>query len=146
MIDEKLIGKTYPPVKFTVGREKIKEYCRATGEKDPLCTDEEAARNGPYGEIVAPPMFAVVYSRDMAQQMLFDKDLDLNLMMLVHGEQEFIFHKPVKHNDDVVSTGKLVKAEARKKNLVVTFQVDSTVNDEPVSTAFLTFLVRGGAA
>jgi acyl dehydratase len=146
MIDPKLVGKTYPPVQYVVGIEKIKEYVRAVGETNPLCNDPEAAAAGPHGQIVAPPTFAVVYTRDMAAQMLFDKELDLNMMMLVHGEQEFVFHRPIKHGDVVVTTGKLVSAEARKQNLVVTLKAESTVEGEPVTTTTFTFLVRGGAA
>ncbi len=146
MIDPNLVGKAYPPIKYVVGVEKIKEYTNAVGETNPLCTDEEAAAAGPYGQIVAPPMFAVVYTKDMAGTMLFDKELDLDMMMLVHGEQEFLFHKPVKHNDTVITTGKFVSAEARKENLVATFKTESKVDGELVTTGFFTFLVRGGAA
>jgi acyl dehydratase len=145
MIDPKLVGKTYPATKYVVGIEKIKEYARAIGETNPLCTDEAAAKAGPYGEIVAPPTFAVLYTRDMAAQMLFDKDLALNLPMLVHGEQEFLFHRPVKHNDAVITTGTFKSAEARKQNLVLTFEMESRVNGELVTTSIYTFLVRGGA-
>lgn len=146
MIDEKLIGKTYPPTKYVVGIEKIKEYVNATGETNPLFTNEEAAKAGPYGEIVAPPMFAVVYQREAVAHVLFDSELDLNLMMLVHGEQEFVFHRLVKHNEEVISTAKLTSAEARKGNLVATGVIESRVDGELVTTGIWTFLVRGGAA
>jgi acyl dehydratase len=146
MIDEKLFGKTYPPKRYVVGSEKIKEYCRAIGETSPLCVDEEAAKKGPYGAIVAPPTFAVVYTGEPVAQVLFDKELNINLMMLVHGEQEFVFHQLVKHNDEVISTAKFVRADVRKQNLVITAQVDSAVNGAPVTTAIFTFVVRGGAA
>ncbi len=146
MIDQKFIGKTYPAKRYVVGSEKIREYCRAIGEQSMLCLDEDAAKAGPYGAIVAPPTFAVVYTAEAIAQLLTDKDLELNLLMLVHGEQEFVFHRLVKHNEVVVSTCKLTKAEARKQNLVVTGEVESTVNGELVTTSIYTFVVRGGAA
>lgn len=146
MIDPKIVGKTYPPTTYVVGIEKIKEYANAVGERNPLCTDPEAAAAGPYGEIVAPPTFAVIYTREMAGQCLFDKELSLNLMMLLHGEQEFIFHKAVKHGDVVVTTGKLASVEARKSNLVIILECESRVEGELVTTTIFTFLIRGGAA
>lgn len=146
MIDTKFIGKTYPPTRYIVGIEKIKEYANATDERHPLCTEEAAAKNGPYGEIVAPPMFAVVYQKETMSTMLFDSDLSLNLMMLVHGEQEYIFHRLVKHNDEVITTGKVLDAEEKKGNLVVRFELASKVNDEPVTTGYFTVLIRGGAS
>jgi acyl dehydratase len=145
MIDLKYIGKKYPPTKYVVGIEKIKEYVNATGEKNPLCCNEAAAKAGPYGEIVAPPMFAVVYMKETVGQMLFDRELQLNMPMLVHGEQEFVFHKPVKHGDEVYTTGQLKSAEARKQNLVVSFETEARVKGELVTTGLYTFVVRGGA-
>jgi phosphorylcholine metabolism protein LicD len=87
-----------------------------------------------------------VYTGEPVAQVLFDKELNINLMMLVHGEQEFVFHQLVKHNDEVISTAKFVRADVRKQNLVITAQVDSAVNGAPVTTAIFTFVVRGGAA
>jgi hypothetical protein len=44
-----------------VGREKVREYAHAVGETNPLPLDVEAARAAGYRDLVAPPMFAVVY-------------------------------------------------------------------------------------
>ena len=61
-VNKQAIGKTYDPRVYAVGREKIKEYARAVGETNPLHLDVEAARAAGYADVVAPPMFAVVYS------------------------------------------------------------------------------------
>ena len=56
------VGKTYEPTTYAVGREKIREYAAAVGETNPLHHDVEAARAAGYADVVAPPMFAVVFS------------------------------------------------------------------------------------
>ena len=56
------IGKSYEPRTYAVGREKIREYAYAVGESNPVHLDPEAARAAGYADVVAPPMFAVVYS------------------------------------------------------------------------------------
>ena len=61
-VNTQAIGKTYEPVLYAVGREKISEYARAVGETNPVHLDVEAARQPGYADLVAPPMFAVVYS------------------------------------------------------------------------------------
>ena len=61
-VNTQAVGKTYEPALYAVGREKIKEYARAVGETNPLHLDVEAARAAGYADVVAPPMFAVVYS------------------------------------------------------------------------------------
>ena len=60
-LDTKAIGKKFPSAVYAVGREKIKEYARAAGETNPIHLDHEAARAAGYADVVAPPMFAVVY-------------------------------------------------------------------------------------
>ncbi len=60
--DPALIGRVFEvtdPVPVTA--EMIRDFCRATGETSPLFVDEEAAKRGPYGSIVAPPSFAVTF-------------------------------------------------------------------------------------
>ena len=61
-VNTNAVGKTYPPLTYAVGREKIREYALAVGETNPLHLDVEAARAAGYRDVVAPPMFAVVYS------------------------------------------------------------------------------------
>ena len=53
-VNTKAIGKTYEPVLYAVGREKIKEYARAVGETNPVHLDVEAARAAGYADVVAP--------------------------------------------------------------------------------------------
>jgi acyl dehydratase len=60
--DPALIGKVFEvtePVAVTA--EAIRKFCAAVGETNPLFTDEEAARKGPYGGLVAPPSYAVTF-------------------------------------------------------------------------------------
>ena len=60
--DPSLIGKIFEITEpVTVTPKMIREFCDALGETNPLYTDEEAAKKGPYGEIVAPPSFAITF-------------------------------------------------------------------------------------
>lgn len=142
MIDSSYIGRSYGPHKYEVGLEKIKEFANATGDTNPHYLDEQAAAKGPYGQIVAPPMFAVVYAKETVGQLLFDKEVDLNLMMLVHGEQEFEFHRPVLSREVVLTEGEIVHIENKEKLDVISFQTRSKVGEELVTTGVYTFVVR----
>jgi acyl dehydratase len=44
---------TFPPIT----KEEILNFAAALGEANPLYTDEAAAAQGPYGELIAPPTF-----------------------------------------------------------------------------------------
>ncbi len=58
--DPSIIAKVFEVTEpLPVTREMIREFCEALGETNPLYTDEEAAKRGPYGGLIAPPSFAV---------------------------------------------------------------------------------------
>ncbi len=142
MIDPKFVGRAYEAVKYEVGLEKIREYANATGDLNPIYLDEEEAAKGPYGSIVAPPMLAVVYAKGVMEKFLFDSEVDLNMMMLVHGEQEFEFHRPVRAREVVYTDGKILSIKNKEKLDVITFKTESRVENELVTTGYYTFVVR----
>ncbi|HMG98198.1 MAG TPA: MaoC family dehydratase N-terminal domain-containing protein, partial [Gaiellales bacterium] len=84
-VNTSAVGKQYEPVLYAVGREKIREYARAVAETNPLHLDLEAARAAGYADLVAPPMFAVVYSAPSVGPPIFDPEIELNFAMMVHG-------------------------------------------------------------
>src|ERR1700749_4514804 len=98
------VGKRYPPVLYAVGREKIREYAGAVGETNPLYHDVEAARAAGYADVVAPPMFAVVYAGPTLRDGLFDPGLEIDFSMLVHGSQQFRWPGPVVVAGDEITT------------------------------------------
>ena len=83
------VGKVYPPSVYAVGREKVREYALAVGETNPVHLDVRAARGAGYADLVAPPMFAVIYSTPAVTMAVFDPDVAMNFAMEVHGAQEF---------------------------------------------------------
>src|ERR1700733_7278731 len=92
-VNTEAIGKRYAPLTYAVGREKIVEYAQATGETNPLHLDLAAARAAGHADIVAPPMFAVVYQGRSVAQAMFDPELGIDFAHLVHGEQAFAWHR-----------------------------------------------------
>ena len=139
LVDTKFIGKKYGPVAYEIGKEKCKEFARSVGDENPRYMDDAAD-----GGIVAPPMFAVVYARDIAADMLLDKELALNLMMLVHGEQAFEFGELARPGDVITTVGELASIAQKGKNDIVTLQsVSRNQNGEITATGKWTFVIRG---
>jgi acyl dehydratase len=83
------IGKTYPPTVYAVGREKIREYALAVARPTRAPRRAGRARRAGYADVVAPPMFAVIYSTPAVVMAVFDPDVAMNFAMEVHGAQEF---------------------------------------------------------
>ena len=98
------IGKTYPPTSYAVGREKIREYAAAVGETNPLHLELDAARAAGYADLVAPPMFAVVYASRAVGPALFDPEVGLDFARMVHGSQEFEWPQLVVAGDEIETT------------------------------------------
>lgn len=140
------VGKSYPPTLYAVGREKIKEYARVTGEADPLHLDHEAARAAGYADVVAPPMFAVVYCGPAMGPVLFDPELDINFARLVHGGQEFKWGPLVVAGDEITTAVTVKSIDERGGNGFFVFESVSTNQDgHTVSVGTWTNVVRGAA-
>jgi acyl dehydratase len=138
------VGKTYPPVVYAVGREKVREYAAVTGETDPVCLDPAAARAAGYADVVAPPMFAVVYSAPSLGPAVLDPEVGINFAALVHGGQEFSWGPPVVAGDEV-TTEAVVKdiSERRGMGFYVFESVSENQRGETVCTGIWTNIVRG---
>src|SRR5437868_9535954 len=102
-VDTKAAGKTYEPKTYAVGREKVREYASAVGETNPIHLDVEAARAAGHADVVAPPMFAVVYSAPSIGPALFDPEVGINFALMVHGGQEFKWGPLVVAGDEITT-------------------------------------------
>jgi len=107
------VGKTYPALTYAVGREKVREYALAVGESDPLHLDVEAARAAGYADVVAPPMFAVVYAAPAMGPAIFDPEVGIDFARMVHGAQEFAWGPLVVAGDEVTTTVTVESIEER---------------------------------
>jgi acyl dehydratase len=138
------IGKTYPPTTYAVGREKVREYANAIGETSPLCTDPDAARAAGYADVVAPPMFAVVYAAPAMRAAVFDPEVGVNFATMVHGGQEFVWGTPVVAGDEITTTLSVKDISERDGKGFYAFESRSTnQRGEVVVTATWTNIVRG---
>jgi acyl dehydratase len=96
-------GKSYDAVPYEVGLEKIREYAYAVGETDSVHLERSAAQEAGFRDVVAPPMFCVVYKWRAMAVAGTDPEIGMNLAALVHGGQEFVWGEPVCAGD-VIST------------------------------------------
>jgi acyl dehydratase len=126
-----------------VGREKVREYAYAVGETNPLHLDPRAARDAGYADVVAPPMFAVVYSSPAVAPALFDPEVGLDFARMVHGGQEFVWGPPVVAGDEITTTVEVRSIEERDGKGFFVFESRSD-NDrgERVCTGTWTNIVR----
>jgi acyl dehydratase len=142
-IDTKFIGKEYPSYTYDVSKDKIKEYAKAIKNLDPHYLDETFAKKSKYGAIIAPPTFAVVFAAFLIEPVFMDKELNLNMMMLVHGEQEFEFFEVIRAGDSITTTGTIKDIKNKEKLDVITVEgISKNQHGRNVCRGVYTFVVR----
>ena len=143
-VNTEAVGKTYPETVYAVGREKIREYAYAVGEADPLYLDVQAARAAGHADVVAPPMFAVVYSAPAMAPGMFDPEVGINFAMMVHGGQEFEWGPLVVAGDEITTSASVNSiSESNGMGFYVFETVSRNGNGEQVARGTWTNIVRG---
>lgn len=138
------VGKTYDPVTYAVGREKVREYAAAVGETNPLHSDPAAARAAGFADVVAPPMFAVVYTSPALMPALFDPEVGLDFARMVHGGQEFRWGPLVVAGDEITTTTRVADISERGGMGFYVFETESrNQGGDVVCTGVWTNIVRG---
>jgi acyl dehydratase len=121
-----VIGKSYPATNYLVGREKVREYALAVGETNALHLDADAAREAGYDDVVAPPMFAVVYGVPAVATGMFDPEVGIDFSRLVHSGQEFAWGPLVVAGDEIATTASVKDVSELRGNGVYVFETVST--------------------
>jgi acyl dehydratase len=137
--------KTFAPTTYAVGREKVKEYALAVGETSPLHLDHRAAREAGFADVVAPPMFAVVFSAPAVGPALFDPEVGMDFARMVHGGQRFEWGPLVVAGDEIETVARFDGTEAKGAMTFFRFTTTSTrlSDGAVVATGTWTNIVRG---
>jgi acyl dehydratase len=146
-LDAGLVGRSYPPsAVYEVGREKIVEFAVALSDPDPVYRDPEAARAAGHPDVIAPPTFAIVVSMGAGNVVIEDPDVDIDYSRVVHGEQSFTHHRPIRAGDRLVATASIAAVRSVAGNDMLTTRVDlATEAGEPVCTATSLLVARRAA-
>lgn len=120
--------------RFEVTRERLAEYAAATN--DPI----EAHRRGD----VAPPVFAIVPVFEALLTPAVDVMPVEAIPRIVHGEQDFHFHRPIRPGDKLVSRGKMIGYQGSEKGTRAAILLECRTEDgELVNEQYVTTFVRG---
>ena len=138
------IGRQWPPTAYEVGSEKIREFADAVGEPGAVYRDRDAALAAGFRDVVAPPMFCVVYQWRAMAVAGTDPEVGMNLAALVHGGQEFVWGEPVCAGDVITTTAKCTEIyEQDGKGFYVFETVSANKDGDEVVRGIWTNIVRG---
>ncbi len=146
-LNKALIGKEYPPsVPYEVGREKIRDFAMAIGDTNPVYSSEDAAKAAGYPDIIAPPTFLTIMNFKYSPQVVGDPELGINYALVVHGEQEYEWKRPIVVGDVLKATPRIADIYVKGPNEFLVIEAEITDADgEVVCVSRGTLLSRGTA-
>lgn len=129
------VGRWGEPVRHTPTAEQIRAYAEATNDEHPLHRSGE----------LAPPVFAVVNTmiEALGPQMgaLVPPEV---AMRVVHGEQDFRYHQPIRPGMELVTRGAVVGVHGASSGVVVLSKgVTETATGDPVVEQYMSAFYRG---
>ncbi len=135
MVNQALEGKRYPrTAPYLVGREKLREFARATMLDESLLKDE----------VIAPPTFPVVIQEQSLKLVIEDPEAGLDFSRVVHGEQRFVYQRAIVAGDELTSELMVASIKSLGGNQMITFNTEIfDAANQLVCTAISTLVVRG---
>src|SRR2546423_452400 len=141
-LDSSVIGKPTGAHRVTIERGPVSNFARALKDENPVYHDPAAAKAAGFAGIPAPPTwsFAMQFWGRFAEDQPEDPSRGENPMhkvmgelfakggLVLHGEEEFTYHRPIVVGDVLVGEGRIVDLyEKESKGRTMTFVVTETV-------------------
>ena len=132
-ITEAHVGRTYPPTApYQVSAAKILEFAAALGDDNPAYAGQTPQ---------APPTFAAAVGSAAWEALFLDPELDLSLQRVVHADQTFVWHRPLRTGDTVTGILRIDKVRCRSAMEIIGVTVRlATLDGEPVADSSSTFV------
>ena len=148
MFDKSKVGHSFSPFTFEVERGKIRELALAIGDDNPIYQSKEAAQAAGYPDVPVYPTSPTVFSFWGNAQMIDQlSSLGINLMRVLHGEEEYDYLAPIYPGDTLTGVMRLVDVRSRQTReatlAVLTIETDYTnQHDRLVLKARQVMIVR----
>lgn len=122
MIDPKFIGFRTTPTILRVDAWRVKLFCKAIGENDPVYWDTQVARNSGYSACPIPPTYLKAVEGDHCTSADLLQVLGISVKGVLHAEQGFTYFSQV-YVDDVVEVSREIVDIYEKKSGAYNFVV-----------------------
>jgi acyl dehydratase len=122
MADKSKLGMEFEPYTFEVEKGKIAEFAMAIYQKEnkdqvnPLYVNREAAKKAGYQDITAPPTFQTCFALWASGGLMpLIQKLNINLIRLLHGEEEYDYLGAIHPGDIMTGKSKVVDMYDKEK-------------------------------
>lgn len=115
MFDKSYIGHSFPPFTIEVERGKIRELALAIGDSNPIYSSKGAAQAAGFEDVplypTSPTTFSFWGNRQGGNQLA---SLGINVMRILHGEEEYEYLAPVYPGDVLTGVVTVVDGKTRQ--------------------------------
>ncbi|MET3918832.1 acyl dehydratase [Variovorax sp. OAS795] len=125
MIDRRHIGHDLPPFQVVVEKGRLRFFAKATGQTDPVYTDEAAAGDAGHPGLPVPPTFFFCLEMEAPNPAAIRELLGMDYRSLLHGEQGFSYHA-MAYAGDTLTFRQRIEDIYDKKNGALEFVVRKT--------------------
>lgn len=132
------VGKFYKGAAHFVKPEEFEAYALATDDPNPRYLSANAVQ-------VAPPMFSVRPVMDAVGRCVTDPDVNADLLRLVHGEQDMVFHRLLKPWDLVYPVATFDAIEEKSSGQLMRVRQRLWVDGELVTEIVSGYFIRGSS-
>jgi len=113
-LDKKVVGHEFKAFSATVEAGKVRLFCKAIGEEDPIYVDAAAARKAGFAKIPVPPTFLQAITNDDREKGGLLKLLNVDIGLILHGEQHYDYYAPVFVGDTITCQQKVTDLYDKK--------------------------------
>jgi acyl dehydratase len=147
MIDRRHIGHELPPFSVDVEKGSLRFFAKATGQDDPVYTDEAAARAAGHPGLPVPPTFLFCLEMESPNPSAIRDLLGIDYRRILHGEQGFTYHG-MAYAGDTLTFEQRIDDIYDKKNGALEFVVRKTTvinqHGAPVASLRCVTVIRNG--
>jgi len=136
-ISGELVGMTSEPVEFSWNEKDVQLYALAVGCKPEEELDFIYEARGPK----VLPTFSVIPELSIMMGVLMQ--VEINLAMLLHGEQRITLHRPIPAKGSATGFAKIVEVWDKGKAAVMGVQCDLSDKDGLLFTTYASLFIRG---
>lgn len=137
-LDPSLLGHETQPQTDVISAEAVQQFANAIADSSAIYRDVDAARAAGFTTIPAPPTFVTRFIVSFAEA-----GLDTERSQVLHGEQEYIYERPVGVGDALTVRHRIASIrQSRGMALMTIEQLCDTAAGERSVTGKATIIVR----
>jgi len=130
MLDKQFIGHELTCHAVEVEKGRLRFFAKATGQKDPVYSDEVTAKQAGYPALPVPPTFLFCLEMEGPKPSEVRDLLGIDIAKLLHGEQSFVYHAMACAGDRLGFAGRIVDIYDKKNGALEFVVIETKVTNQ----------------